>query len=40
VSQLDERTKVRFVAIAPDGGTTYKEFRAPNRILDGESYIL
>ena len=40
VSQLDERTKVRFVAIAPDGGTTYKEFRAPNRILNGESYIL
>lgn len=40
VSQLDEQTTVRFVAIAPDGGTTYKEFRAPNMIANGESYIL
>ena len=40
VSQLDEQTTVRFVAIAPDGGSTYKEFKAPNRILNGESYIL
>jgi len=40
VSQLEERTKVRFIAIAPDGGTTYKEFRAPNNIVNNESYIL
>ena len=40
VSQLDERTTVRFIAIAPDGGTTYKEFRAPNSIANGNSYIL
>jgi len=40
VSELDEKTKVRFVTIAPDGGTTYKEFRAPNMIVNGESYIL
>ena len=40
VSNLEERTKVRFIAIAPDGGTTYKEFRAPNNIVNNESYIL
>lgn len=40
LSELNEKTKVRFVAIAPDGGTTYKEFRAPNMIINGESYIL
>jgi len=40
IDQLTEGTTVRFIAIAPDGGTTYKEFKAPNNIVNGESYIL
>lgn len=40
VEPLNESTRVKFVAQAPAGGSTFKRLQAPRGIRNGESYIL